>query len=83
VRLPRCDVRGLHQLLQKRSLTLVSFLRRLAATEIGSALHLRDFRRPAIFEFFNTIRHKRPLATRGGITPQTTLSAGRLFRDHA
>jgi len=48
-------------LLQKRSLTLVSILQRLAAAEIASALHLRDFRRPAIFEFFNTIRHKPPV----------------------
>ena len=26
--------------------------------------HLRDFRRPAIFEFFNTIRHKQPFHSR-------------------
>src|SRR6266403_889583 len=60
--LSRCDVRGPHQLLQKRSLTLVSILQRLAATEIASALHLRDFRRPVIFEFFNTIRQQRSFA---------------------
>jgi hypothetical protein len=45
---------------QKRSLTLVSILHSLAAAEIANALHLRDFQSPAIFEFFNTIRQKRP-----------------------
>jgi hypothetical protein len=46
---------GPHELPQKRSLALVSILQRLAAAEIANALHLRDFRGPAIFEFFNTI----------------------------
>ena len=46
---------GPHQSPQKRSLALVSILQSLAATEIANALHLPDFRRPAIFEFFNTI----------------------------
>jgi hypothetical protein len=41
---------------QKRSLALVSILPRLAAAEIANALHLLDFRSPAIFEFFNTRR---------------------------
>jgi hypothetical protein len=50
---------GPHQLPQKRSLTFVSSLRSLAATEIGNAQHLRDFRSTAIFEFFNTIRQLR------------------------
>jgi hypothetical protein len=27
--------------------------------------HLRDFRSPAIFEFFNTIRHEPPLPANG------------------
>ena len=49
---------GPHQLPQKRSLALVSILQSLAAAEIANALHLRDFRSPAIFEFFNTIGHK-------------------------
>ena len=44
---------------QKRSLALVSILQGLAAAEIADGLHLRDFRSPAIFEFFNTIRQKR------------------------
>src|ERR1019366_4821211 len=34
----------------------------LAAAEIANALHLRDFRSSAIFEFFNTIRQKRSFA---------------------
>ena len=46
---------GPYQLPQKRSLALVSIPQRLAAVEIADALHLRDFRSPAIFEFFNTI----------------------------
>jgi hypothetical protein len=33
-------------------------LQSLAAVEIANALHLRDFRSPAIFEFFNTIGTK-------------------------
>jgi hypothetical protein len=50
---------GTHELPQERSLALVSFPQCLAAAEIANALHLRDFRSPAIFEFFNTIRQKR------------------------
>jgi len=49
---------GPHQSPQKRSLALVSILQSLSAVEIANALHLRDFRCPAIFEFFNTIRLK-------------------------
>jgi hypothetical protein len=49
---------GPHQLPQKRSLALVSILQSLAAAEIANARHLRDFRSPAIFEFFNTIRQE-------------------------
>jgi hypothetical protein len=37
------------------------FYRALAAAEIANAPHLRDFRSPAIFEFFNTIGAKRIL----------------------
>jgi hypothetical protein len=44
---------------QKRWPALVSVLPSLAATEIANALHLRDFRSHAIFEFFNTIGTKR------------------------
>ena len=47
---------GPHQLPQKRSLALVSILQSLAAAEIANSLHLRDFRSPAIFEFFGTFR---------------------------
>src|SRR5450631_4002260 len=50
---------GPHQLPQKRSLALVSILQSLAGVEIADALHSRDFRSPAIFEFFNTIGAKR------------------------
>src|SRR5258705_13793923 len=50
---------GPHQLPQKRSLALVSILQSLAAAKIANALHLRDFRSPAIFEFFNTIDPER------------------------
>jgi hypothetical protein len=53
-------IEGPHQLPQKRSLTLVSILQRLAAAEITDALRLRDFPSPAIFEFFNTIGAKLP-----------------------
>jgi hypothetical protein len=50
-----------------RSLALVSILQHLAAAKIANALHLRDFRSPTIFEFFNTIRQKRPLAECGKV----------------
>jgi hypothetical protein len=53
-------VERLYQLPQKRSLALVSFLQDLAVAEIADALHSRDFRSPAIFEFFNTIGAMRP-----------------------
>ena len=49
---------GPHQLPQKRSLALVSIIQSLAPAQIANALHLRDFRSSAIFEFFNTIRQK-------------------------
>jgi hypothetical protein len=58
VRLSRGEVKGPHQLQQKRSLALVLVLQSLAAAEVANALHLRDFRSPAIFEFFNTISQK-------------------------
>ena len=51
-------VEGPHQLPQKRSLAFVSILHGLAAAQIADALHLRDFRYHAIFEFFNTICQK-------------------------
>jgi hypothetical protein len=54
---------GPHQLPQKRSLALASILQSLAPAEIANALHLRVFRSPAIFEFFNTIGAKRPLTS--------------------
>jgi hypothetical protein len=55
----RCDVREPPQLRQKPPLAPVSILQSLAATEIASMRHLRDFRSRAIFEFFNTIGTKR------------------------
>ena len=58
MRFYRCDLRGPHELPQRRSLALVSILPCLAPAEIANALHSRDFRSSAIFEFFNTIRQK-------------------------
>jgi hypothetical protein len=49
---------------QKRSLALVSILQSLAAAEIANALHLREFRIVAIFEFFNTIGANRSFVRR-------------------
>jgi hypothetical protein len=46
---------GPHELPQNRPLALASILHRLVAAKIADTLHLRDFRSPAIFEFFNTI----------------------------
>ena len=46
---------GPHQLPQKRSLALLSILQSLAAAETVNELPLRNFRRPANFEFFSTI----------------------------
>jgi hypothetical protein len=60
MRLSRCEVREPHQLPQKRSLALASILQSLAAAQIANALHSRDFRSPAIFEFFNTIDKVQP-----------------------
>jgi hypothetical protein len=57
--LSRCEVRD-H--INKRSLALAPILQSLAAAEIANALHLRDFRSAAIFEFFNTIGAKRTFA---------------------
>jgi hypothetical protein len=57
---------GPRQLSQKRPLALVSILQSLAAAEIANALHLRDFRIVAIFEFFNTIGTNR--TSRAGLT---------------
>jgi hypothetical protein len=61
VRLTRFDARGPHQSPQKRPPALVSILQSLAVAEFAHMQHLRDFRSPAIFEFFNTIGAKRSL----------------------
>src|ERR1700722_10612877 len=53
---------GPHQLSRKRSLALVPILQSLPASEIANALHLRDFRRSAILEFFNTIESEVDIA---------------------
>src|ERR1700730_11986139 len=66
---------GPHELPQKRSLALVSILRRLAAAEIAHALRLRDFRSSAIFEFFNTICHLRTLCIAARSSYSITSSA--------
>ena len=58
MRLSRCEVRDHINYRKKRSLALASILQSLAAAEIANALRLRDFRSPAIFEFFNTIGRK-------------------------
>jgi hypothetical protein len=60
VRLSRCEVRD-HINYRKNDRWRSYRFYRAAAAEIAQALHLRDFRSPAIFEFFNTIRHKRPI----------------------
>jgi hypothetical protein len=63
----------------------------LAAAEIANMHHMRDFRNPAIFEFFNTIRQKRPfkpvgfLAQSGpGVVPNYSalMLATRITRAH-
>jgi len=56
---------GSHQLLQKRSLALVSILQSLAAAEIANAIRLQAFRSSAIFEFFNTIRREADIPQQG------------------
>ena len=66
---------GPDQLPQKRSLAVVSILQRLAAAEIANALHLRDFRSSAIFEFFNTICQKRTCLHQGNNPYSITSSA--------
>jgi hypothetical protein len=58
VRLSRCEVRDHINCRKKRSPAFASILQSLAAAEIANALHLRDFRSLAIFEFFNNIRQK-------------------------
>src|SRR5256885_4797993 len=65
---------GPYQLPQKRSLALVSILRSLAAVGIANVLHSRDFRSPAIFEFFNTIDPQETF--RSGIHGHQALPAG-------
>ena len=60
MRLSRCEVRD-HINYRKNDRWRSYRFYRAAAAEIAKALHLRDFRSPAIFEFFNTIRHKRPI----------------------
>ena len=54
MRLSRCEVRDPINY-RKSDRWPSSILRSLAAAEIANALRLRDFRSPAIFEFFNTI----------------------------
>jgi hypothetical protein len=57
--LSRCEVRVHINDRENDHRGLVSFLRSLAAAETANPLHLREFRSPAIFEFFNTIGAKR------------------------
>jgi hypothetical protein len=66
VRLTRCEVRN--HINYQPSLALVSILQSLALAEISNTLHLRDFRSPAIFEFFNTIRQKQSFPSRRLLT---------------
>jgi hypothetical protein len=49
---------GPHRLTQKRPLTLVSALQRLAAAEFAYIRRSRNFRRLSIFDFFNSISQK-------------------------
>lgn len=51
----RLSPEGPHQVPRKRSLAVVLILQSFAPAEIANALHLRGFRSPAIFEFFNKI----------------------------
>jgi hypothetical protein len=51
VRRFRCEVRRHMNYRKNDRRALVWILQRLAAAEIANALHLRDFRSPAIFEF--------------------------------
>jgi len=50
---------GPHRFTQKRSQTVVSVLRRLAAAETMKKRPSRDFRSRSIFDFFNSIDPKR------------------------
>jgi hypothetical protein len=43
-------------------------LKSLAAAEMAKALHLRDFRSPTIFEFFNTIGHLQTCPAQDGMS---------------
>ena len=59
MRLTRCDVRDHINYRKNRPLAFVLILQSLAAAEIANMRRLRDFRGPAIFEFFNTICQQR------------------------
>jgi hypothetical protein len=72
VRLSSCEVRD-HINYRKNDRWRSYRFYRAAAAEIANALHLRDFRSSAIFEFFNTIcqeetlRSDNPYSTRSGL----------------
>ena len=53
MRLTRCEV-GTTSIATK-TVAGARILQSLAATKISKTLHLREFRSPAVFEFFNTI----------------------------
>ena len=59
MRSARDDVRGPHRFAQKRPPTFVSALQSVSAAETAKNQLWRDFRCRSIFDFFNTIRHKR------------------------
>ena len=65
MRLTRCDVRDHINYRKNRPLAFVLILQSLTAAEIANMRRLRDFRGPAIFEFFNTIRQERPFVKVG------------------
>ena len=54
MRVSRCELRD-HISYRKTTAGLRIDLQSRAAAQIANALHLRDFRSPALFEFFNTI----------------------------
>jgi hypothetical protein len=66
VRLTRCDVRDHINYRKNRPLAFVLILQNLTAAEIANMRRLRDFRSPAIFEFFNTIGAKLSFRKRSG-----------------
>jgi hypothetical protein len=60
-RAQQCE--GPRRFSEKRLRTFVSALQSIQVAKLSKNEHLRDFWRRSIFDFFNTIRQKQPLAT--------------------